>query len=63
MNEQLQNFVRDFHAVLQKHNASLYYTTADDGIHVSVGGQEINLGFDVSADEFSIEEVISGFEE
>jgi hypothetical protein len=61
MNEQLQNFIRDLAPVLGKHRASLYYTTADNGVHVSLDGsfRGVCLGFVMDGKSPEIERLLA----
>lgn len=37
LRKKFKQFVKELSRVLKKHNASLMYTTSDDGIHVAFG--------------------------
>ena len=62
MNEQLAAFIRDLAPVLEKHKAGFFYTTDDNGIHVSLGDNFrtlANIGWPTNGKSKEIDHLLS----
>lgn len=44
-------FLRGLANLIDAHKASFYYTTSDDGIHISLDGREVYVGWFFEGDE------------
>ena len=62
MNEDIIAFIRDLAPVLEKHKAGLFYTTDDNGIHVSLGDNyrtAANIGWPANGRSPEIDRILS----
>jgi len=61
MNPKLLALLKDLADVIEKHDAELYYTNDDDGIHVGVGvkkGDSCCIGWPEDGDVSEIRQII-----
>jgi hypothetical protein len=40
-----QEFLEQLFKLLEENNAAIYYTTDDDGIHISKDGEDVFVGY------------------
>jgi hypothetical protein len=64
MEKNLLAFLVDLAAVVKKHNGCLFYTTSDDGVHVSVGErllnkQHVSIGWPCNGDSPELKYFVS----
>lgn len=59
--KKLQSCIRELALTLKKYKASLYYTTDDDGVYLSINGssEEANLGFIDRGTSKEIEDILA----
>jgi hypothetical protein len=55
-----EEFLYEFADLCEKHNVGLDYTNQDDGIHISVNGEDVFVGFLFENAADIIREAISG---
>lgn len=46
----MKEFLKELAELLEKHKASLSYTTDDDGIHVRIGNEDVCIGWPDGSD-------------
>jgi hypothetical protein len=58
MSEEMKAFLRGLSELLERHQAGITYTTADDGIHITIGEERVNIGFPDDGDTSGVIEAI-----
>ena len=59
MNPDLVMFLAELSDLIEKHKASLFYTNADDGVHVKIGPQKsISIGWPENGNVSEIRKII-----
>lgn len=65
MDPELLDFLAELGPLLAKHHASMFYTTADDGIHVCIGPWQrnsVSIGWPHEGSSLELKNILSTYQ-